>query len=314
MTVASATPTAGFSRDLPRVFGESAYDRVTSLLLAVVLGAFLVVGWWLLILVTIRAYDSRVARPVQIIEVAGGGGGRPEGQIGGVETVNVPGGAAADQASNNEEEAPDFEEPSVEARPAALLDAATEAGQELAEVDIGAVMPNGGRVASGKRRSKVGNGAPGFGYGPGDGGISREDRWSISYKTGQTPDEYARQLDALGVELAIVSGNQLAYYSHFSQAKPDRRLGSGANDRRLYFVWRGQGRKESDLALLAKAGAEVGEGVIFQFYPEQVENVLAQLEVRFKGRQPGEIRSTKFGVVEQGSSYGFEVISQEPLR
>ncbi|WP_435016844.1 hypothetical protein TA3x_004425 [Tundrisphaera sp. TA3] len=298
----------------PRVIGESAYDRVTSLLLALILGALIVFGWLSIIAATSLAYATRVARPVQIIEVAGGGGGRPDGQMGGVESVNVPGGAAADKASNNEEEAPDFEEPSVEARPSALLDAATDPGQELAEVDVGAVMPNGGRVASGKRRSRVGNGMPGFGFGPGDGGVSREDRWSIVFKTGQTPDEYARQLDALGVELAIVSGNQLAYYSKFSQARPERRLGSGANDRRLYFVWRGQGRKESDLALLAKAGAEVGEGVIFQFYPDKVEETLAQLEVRYKGRQPGEIRSTRFGVVQLGSGYGFEVISQEGLR
>ena len=55
--------------------------------------------------------------------------------------------------------------------------------------------------------------------GPGDGGVPREQRWSIVYNPGQTPDEYAVQLDALKVELAVVSGpNQLTYVSNFSNA------------------------------------------------------------------------------------------------
>jgi len=58
----------------------------------------------------------------------------------------------------------------------------------------------------------------------------------------------------------------------------------------------------------------VGEGVIFQFYPARAEQQLEQLEVRYKGRQPAEIRSTRFGVAQVGNSYGFEVLSQETLR
>ena len=133
--------------------------------------------------------------------------------------------------------------PAVEARPAAMLDTVAEAGQNLAEVDVSAVMPRGGRVATGKRRSKIGNGGPGYGFGPGDGGVRREDRWSILYKTGQTADEYARQLDAFGVELAIVSGNQLIYVSNFSQARPTTagRLGR---------------RRQAALLRLAGPGAE----------------------------------------------------------
>jgi hypothetical protein len=296
-----------------RIYGESAYDRVTSMLLAVVLGALLVFGWLSLIAATTSAYQARVTRPIEVIEVSGGGGGTPEGKVGSVESVDVAGGEASDKASNNEEDASQFEEPTVEMRPSAMLDVA-EAGQSLAEVDVSAVTPRGERVATGKRRSKVGNGGPGYGFGPGDGGVRREDRWSILYKTGQTADEYARQLDAFGVELAIVSGNQLIYASNFSQAQPTKRVGNPADDKRLYFVWRGQGRKESDIALLGKAGLDVGEGVIFQFYPARTEATLEQLEVRHKGKQPAEIRSTRFGVIQSGRSYGFEVVSQEYLR
>ncbi len=297
-----------------KIYGESAYDRVTSLLLAVVLGALLVFGWLSIIAATTSAYQARVTHPIEVIEVGGGGGGTPEGKVASVEEINVPGGEQADRASNNEEDASEFEQPMVEARPAAMLDTVAETGQDLAEVDVSSVMPRGERIATGKRRSKLGNGGPGYGFGPGDGGVRREDRWSILYKTGQTADEYARQLDALGVELAVVVGNQLVYVSNFSQTRPTRRTGAGSDDKRLYFVWRGQGRKASDLALLAKAGLDVGEGLIFQYYPERIESILAQLEVRYKGKQPAEIRNTRFGVVQTGSGYGFEVLSQEYLR
>ncbi len=149
-----------------RVLGESIYDRVTSFLMAVVLGAMMIVGLMGVIYITNQAYASRVTAPLQIIEVSGGGGGSPEGTPGSIEKIDAPGADAGPLASNNEEEAGDFEEPAVQATPGAMIDAAAEAGSSLAEVDLGPVMPNGGTVASGKRASKLGIGGPGLGFGP----------------------------------------------------------------------------------------------------------------------------------------------------
>jgi hypothetical protein len=299
----------------PRIFGESPYDRVTSFLMATVLGAILIVSWLGVVYVSNQAFAARVTAPLEIIDVGGGGGGSPEGTAGSTEKIDVAGADASAFASNNEEEAGDFEEPSVQETPGAMIDAVSEAGENLAEVDIGAVMPSGGPVATGKRSSKLGTGGPGLGYGPGDGGVSREQRWSIMYKEGQTAEEYARQLDALRVEMAVVNGpNQLVYVSNFSSSKPTKKFGSGQRDNRLYFLWQGSGRKGSDLDLLKRAGIEVGENVVLQFYPREVEERLAQLEVNYRGRQPGEIRVTRFQVVPSGNSYGFKVIAQEALR
>jgi hypothetical protein len=298
----------------PKVRGESGYDRVSSFLMAVVLGAAIVVGWNQMILWTDRAFDSRVTAPLQIVEVFGGGGGTPEGAPASAEEIQVGGGEAGDQASNNPEEASEFEDKALQESPAVMLDAAAEAGQGAAEVDVGSVMPSGGPVASGKKSSKFGTGGPSLGTGPGDGGIRPEQRWVIVYNPGQTIEEYARQIDNLGMELGTIVGNQMVYASRFSDDVPRRRTDSGTNEKRLYFVWSGGTRKGSDVALLKKAGIEVGEGAIFQFYPPGVEKTLAQLEVRFKGRQPGEIRRTRFVVVPSGGSYTFVVQSQEPLR
>src|SRR4051812_10447350 len=175
----ATTPPAPPEPPEPVVRGESTYDRVTSFLMAVVVGALLVVGWLVLVYATNQAYASRVTAPLQIIEVDGGGGGSPDGTEGSTEKIDVAGAEVAQQASNNEEEAADFEEPSVQETPAATLDAVTEAGESLAEVDLGAAMPSGGAVASGRRASKLGTGGPGLGFGTGDGGVSREQRWSI---------------------------------------------------------------------------------------------------------------------------------------
>jgi hypothetical protein len=299
----------------PRVIGESKFDRVSSFLMAVVLGAILVVGWLGLIYITNQAYAGRVTAPLQIIEVFGGGGGSPEGTPGSTEKIDIAGADAAATASNNEEPAGQFEQPSVQQLPGAMLETVVESGQNLAEVDIGPVMASGGPVASGKRSSKLGTGGPGFGYGPGDGGVAREQRWSIIYDPGQTADEYARQIDALRVQLAVViDQNQLQYAWNFSSAKPDTRFGVGRNDHRLYFLWQGRGRKVSDIALLQKAGIEVGEGVVLQFYPPEVETRLAELEVRYRGKSPAEIRVTRFRVAAKGGSYDFEVVAQELLR
>jgi hypothetical protein len=297
-----------------KVLGESRYDQITSMLMAIVLGAILVVGWLALVYVSNQAYASRVTSPLQIIEVMAGGGGSPEGTPGSTEKIEIAGADTAAMASNNEEPAGEFEEPALEQTPGAMLETVAEAGQSLAEVDLGAVMPSGGPVGSGRRASKLGTGGPGLGFGPGDGGVPAEQRWSIIFNQGQTPEEYARQLDAFGVELAVVVGDQLLYLSNLSSPTPTKRQGSGRGDHRLYFLWQGRGRKASDIALFQKAGIEVGDAPLFQFYPPEAERLLAEKEVRYRGRQPGEIRVTRFTVVPNGNRYDFQVVAQEALR
>jgi hypothetical protein len=297
----------------PQVRGESQYDRVSSMLMAAVMGALIVAGWLKLIDMTTQGYRSRVTAPLEIVEVSGGGGGSPEGDPGAMQSIDVPGAEAGSEASNNEADASEFEAPSLEAAPAAMLDAAVDVGESMSEVDLAPSMPTGGAVASGRRSSKIGTGnVPGFGFGPGSGGVRREERWSIVYNPGQTVDEYARQLDALGVELATVAGpTTLTYGSNFSAARPTQRTGSNQTDKRLYFIWQGQGRKTSDIALLLKAGIAVGDKPIIQFYPASTEERLARLEVDYKGRQPAEILVTRFRVVGRGGSYDYEVFDQQ---
>lgn len=299
---------------VPRLLGESFYDRFTSMLMAIIAGAVLIVGWLGLVIATNQGFRAHEPARVELVEVFGGGGGSPEGQPESIEQVNVPGAEADRRASNNEDAATEFEEPMLRQTPSAALDAVLDSSAAVTEVDLDAPVPSGGPTAAGKRASRLGTGGPGLGFGPGDGGVPREQRWSILYDPGQTLEEYARQLDSLRVELATVQGNSMVYTSGFSSAEPTRRSSSGQGDTRLYFLWQSGARKGSDLELLRRAGIEVGERPIFQFYPKEVEEELSQLEFRFKGRRPSEIRFTRFRVVPNSDGYGFEVVAQQPLR
>lgn len=296
----------------PKVLGESRYDKVTSLMMSMVFAAGLVVAWLGLIVLTNGGLPTRTLAKLSIVEVFGGGGGSPDGQQDQQESIDT-GGPAGDIASNNMTDASAFEAPQLQKIPESLLDAVVDSAQQSA--DLAPSMDRGGLSASGERRSRVGTGGPALGDGQGDGGVPSHLRWSILYTQGQTPEEYARQLDFLRVELGVISESKLLLASHFTQATPARRtLTTGIGEDRLYFIWRGQGRKATDVALLKKAGIEVGDADVIQFYPKDIEGTLKRLEVEFKGLSATEIRTTVFRVVPDGDNYAIKVESQIPLR
>lgn len=301
----------------PKLYGETNVDKMSSFLMSLILGVGFAVGWLFLQYITNQAYAARELKPIEIIEVAGGGGGSPDVAPGSTQAINVAGGEEARLASNNMEEASDFEEPQIEATTQTVLDAFIETPGDILDVDLAEALPNAGPVASGRRASKIGNSRIGYGLGggPGDGGVSREQRWVIIYNPGQTPEEYARQLDFFGIEFAVPSGaSSMDYVSNFSAGTPTRRTGLARGDKRLYFLWQGAGRKGQDIQLLQRAGVQVGSKPIFHFYPKPIEDQLVQAEVGFAGRQPYEIKSTHFSVVDSGNGYAFRVIKQDPLQ
>ena len=242
------------------------------------------------------------------------GGGSPEGTPGSTEKIDVAGAEAAEAASNNEAEASDFEEPSVEQTPAAMLDAVAEARASWPRWTWRPAMPRGGPVAGGRRASKLGTGGPGFGFGPGDGGVRREDRWSIVYNPGQTPDEYARQLDALGRR----AGHRLRRPARLrlELLQPRRRRAGPARARGTTGSTSsgraGAGRPPTSPCCRRPASTSA-RGSSSSSIPRGSRTTLAQLEVRYRGRQPAEIRVTRFSVVPQGDGYGFEVLDQQTL-
>ena len=236
--------------------------------MAVVLGAILVVGWLALVYVSNQAYASRVTPPLQIIEVGGGGGGSPDGtrRLDREGRRRRRGGRGIRLEQRGEPG--DFEEPSVQQAPGAMLDAVVRGRREHGR---GGPRRRDAQRRTGRQRqagvqARHRRARPGL--------RARRRRRLAASSAGASssrrasPEEYARQLDALGVELAVVvPPNQLLYVSNFSSPQPTKRYGTGQERPPPLLPLARSGRKASDVALLKKAGIEVGENVVLQFYP-----------------------------------------------
>lgn len=149
------------------------------------------------------------------------------------------------------------------------------------------------------------------------GGFPREERWFIRYADTSSLDDYAKQLDYFSIELGAIVGKELIYISKMSLATPERRKATGGgNEKRLYFTWQGGNRKAADVALFRKAGIDVGEAMILQFYPPNTENLLAKVEFEHEKLKYNQIRRTYFAVrkPEGGSGYEFYVTRQVPIK
>jgi hypothetical protein len=137
----------------------------------------------------------------------------------------------------------------------------------------------------------------------------------VVYDRGSTLDGYARQLDFFGIELGVVDGEGgVQYASQFSAERPTVRAGISQEEKRLFFAWKQGSLQEADRELLKKAGIDSGRRLVLQFYPADVENQLAALELAHaKGRPASKIRKTLFGVKIEGNTYSFHVLRQYNL-
>lgn len=176
------------------------------------------------------------------------------------------------------------------------------------ENSLGLLEVSGG--ASGK---STGTGdAAAFGRGGGAGGIPRSERWEIRFSSGETLEEYCRELDFFGIELATVdSSGRLEYCRNLSRPQPEVVRNRTEPEERLFMSWRpGSARRETDRRLLERNGLAVAERTLVQFIPPDVEQLLARLERDFKGREPASIRKTVFAVRRTANGFEFFVESQ----
>jgi hypothetical protein len=141
----------------------------------------------------------------------------------------------------------------------------------------------------------------------------RVDRWEIRFPTGNTVDTYAKQLDAVGIELGVIGGEErINYASRFTKEVPERREGLPADEHRFYMTWRSGALRDLDNALLSRAKIQTTGRIVAQFYPPQLEAKLMGLEKQFATpRGVNEVRRTVFAVVPDDKSFDFRVAEQE---
>lgn len=278
--------------------GISRYDRVASMLLALLMLVGATVLLLFLIWLTSTLFAKQTPVPVELAEVSGGEGGVS------TEGLNLDAPDVEEMAQELE-----LEEPRIEQMMATIVDAVTERLTDLDDPALTEELVSGGRSAS-----SGSGGAPFFGEGEGEGGIPRAARWEVFFQEGGDLDSYARQLAYFKIELGVIGDSgQVTYAYNLVKPAPDRREGGGKEEDRLYMSWRSGKRQQADRRLLALAEIATRGRLIVQFYPAAVENRLAQLEGAFAGRSESEIRKTRFGVRTVGNGYEFYVLEQIPL-
>ena len=273
----------------------SAYDRVVSMVYAMLLIVGVLVFVLFVTWLGLKVFTPYRSVPIKIADV---GGGVENGVVGESMQLDSPDPSDVPQVS-------ELQESQLEQTLATVTTAVSriEARLDNPALDTG--------EASGGARSTGTGTRLGRGSGDGPTGFPRSQRWEIRLGSGSALAEYARQLDHFGIELGAVGfGGNVEYGSRFSTGAPRKRVGERAAEDRVYFSWRNGTRIESDRQLMASVGIETEGKIVVQFYPADVENMLAQLEVSYANRQPSEIRRTIFGVRPDGGGYQFYVIEQ----
>lgn len=303
------------ARRAPPNLKVTLYERVSSALMAAMLGVgavlFAAVTYWL----SHRPPPELRVVPLEIIQLEPevDFGGSLEGVVGGTADVDtgMEGGGGGGESAGSDV-------PTLETTLATVTSVAGAAATLTTEAYLDAAPPSSNTpgTGSGGSGTGVGGGRPPLGFGPGKGGgVPRELRWFVSFADDNSLDEYARQLDAFGIELgALMPDGRLIYVSQLAKPAPMQRVStSGKDEKRLYFTWQGGDRQQADLKLFQKAGITVGKGTIYHFYPPRLEEVLATLEFSYAKRKAKEIRRTYFVVEKQGGAYGFKVTRQTTL-
>lgn len=296
-------PDKPHAHSLP-VMRVTRYDRVSSGMIALVLGLILavigIVVWWY----TTRPAPEQVLVPLEIMATGGYEDGSPD------ETLNVESPEEEiPNASPVEEQIDDLQIEEALDTVVELSDRATEQMETITADDAQTGGTPGSMEGTGGRPL-------GEGGGPG-GGVPAEQRWFVRFAEDGSLDVYARQLDAFGIELGIVfpQRGELIYLSNLSRNPPSQRtVKTGENEERLYMTWQGGQRKDADTKLIERAGIDTTGGIIFHFYPRETEQLLLRLERSYANRSPREIRRTYFVVIPQGNSFTFAVTRQQYFR
>jgi len=278
------------------------YDRVSSSMIATVMGLILAVICLVVIWFTNRPPAPRQTAPLEFVELAGG---VEDGAIDESFDLESPEEETLDpslaETVSEETQVQEMLETVVE-----LSDSATSQVQDVYDV----APQNTGKAGSSK-----GTGRRPLGMGPGKGGFPREQRWFIRFADGGTLDEYVDQLTFFGIQLsALFSDGRLVYLSKLKSNRPKTKtVKSGTGENRMYMTWRGGNRRQGDMKLFQKAGIDVSGAVILHFYPPETEAMLAQIEFEYRKRPSEEIRRTYFSVVRDRSAFKFVVSKQSYL-
>ena len=295
----ASAPTRRLTRprtDIAQI-GTSKYEQASGMLTSLLLlFGMMTLVLFLAWLSTRIVWTFPVAK-VTLEDVGGGGSG------------NSMSGGDKDLEEPNPEEVPEVVEQKVEQ---SLESVTSVVSTELVTLDaIGGETSfgHGQGTGTGDGRGK-GPGGPGT-----SDGIPAWERWEIKF-SGSDVNLYAQQLDFFKVELGVAGGGikDIDYGSNFTSPTPSRRSGKSKDEKRIFFLYRSGTLREADRELARKAGIQVTDRVIFQFYTEEMYQTLLRLEnekMRTVNKHIIEVRKTTFGIRGSAGKWEFYVLDQQ---
>jgi hypothetical protein len=182
-------------------------------------------------------------------------------------------------------------------------------------------ISSAGGAASDKSKTLHGSGAiemdgeptqSGFRRGPGKPGIPPHVRWVIEVDEGTTIDAYAQVLDCFKIELGVLGAGKVTFLNDLTKPTPVTRSGPARDERRLYMSSRNRNMREAEQELVRRASV-ANSRVVLQFFSEELERMLLNLEREYQGRDPSQIRKTHFCIRHIDGRYEFYVADQTPL-
>ena len=274
--------------------GVTTYEKVSSMLVALLIMLGATVAAMFIVVVTMRALAA-THQPVTVT-IAEEGLGRGEHEVG----------IARDARNTQVDDLDEFFPPEM-TEPIDALSTVISADMTVLESLDDPLSTFGTGTGQGDSR-------PAGPLGEGDGDIvPRWERWQVRFASADLT-AYAKQLDFFKVELAAMGGGKelVDYAAQLSQPQPSRRSGNSAQEKRLYMTWRSGEMIEADKDLLTNAGIDINGRVILQLYPSETEALLAELEQKQLGTHAlKDVRRTVFGIREQAQAYEFYVVAQE---
>ncbi len=269
----------------------SKFDKVASMIVALlIMVGFTVVGMFIIWLTATLVFIPRSV-PVKLVENVPGRGDHAEGFERDLEAPGM-------------EEMPELAEPQLEVAMEAMTEAVSSVAAAMDNVSIAS-------DATSKGEGGMGDSRPPGPLGEGDNIIPRWERWEIRFESSSVA-AYARQLDSFKIELGAAGGGKknVDYAFNLTKARPDTRSGPGDKEKRLYMTWRGGDLQKFDRELLTKAGINVNNRLLMQFYPEEVEDRLAWIEQEHAQKQSKVVQEylkTVFAVQPRGNAWEFVV-------
>lgn len=269
----------------------SAYDNVSSLLVALLILVGFFVTIMFIIWLTTRVWFVDQPRPVLVEEL----GGRGEIAEGIANELEEPGA----------EEIDELVDPQLKETMEAVTDVASTIAATLEAMQGNSAISGHGSGPGSSRAA--GPGGDGTGKNP------RWERWKIRYPPLSEP-AYRAMLDGFGIEIGCVGGGQskIDIISNFSGGKPSHR--QVEEEDRLYFRQLGESENRSvDESLLQAAGVPTANRVIIHLYPPEVENDIAWAEkdrMDANSKTLNDIKSTVIGLQSAGAQYEFFVVDQ----